>query len=85
MRGTCRPTPLAPCCRGETEGPWGHGAIAGGVSLTSSHTDEAQHCLGGGGVPRGRRGSPGWARTCCSGIKNPPLPSGFQRDLPMLP
>lgn len=46
--------------------------------------DVAQHCLGGGGVPRRRRGSPGWARTHCSGIKNPPLPSGFQRSLPTL-
>ena len=50
-----------PSCRGETEGPRGHRAIAGGGSLTNSHMDEAQNCLGGVGVPRWYRGSP-WSR-----------------------
>lgn len=83
--GPWRPRLPHPQCRGETEGPWDHRAVAGGGILTNSHMDEAQHCLGGGGVPHGCRGSPGWARTRCSGIKNPPLPSGFQRVLPTLP
>ena len=52
------PPACRPPCIGETEGPWCHGAIAGGGSLTNSHTDETQNCLGDGGVPRGYRGSP---------------------------
>ena len=65
---------------------WGDGRVLSGHGhgwgvLTSSHTDEAPHCLGDKGAHRGHRGSPGRAHICCSGTKNLPSSSGFQVGL----
>lgn len=72
-KGAARRKPRSPAAEDGRQGAGGSRGHRTGRGLTSSHRDGARHCAGRGAVPCGRRGSPGRARTRCSGTKTPTI------------